>query len=818
MGSLWQDLRYGLRMLAKSPGFTAVAALTLALGIGANTAIFSAVNAILFESLPYPDANRLMMIWDTFQGERSDVTFHTYREAAQRNRSFSEIAAMDVWQPTLTGPEEPERLDGQSVSASYFQVLGVKPEIGRDFQASDDVMNGAKVAILSYGLWQRRYSGDREILGRQITLDGDSYTVIGVMPRGFENVLESSSEIWSPLQYDTSHITNYQTGEWGHHMHMVGRLRQGLSTDQAKQDLDRIAHDPVPEFPRPPWASLKYGFIVNALQGDVTRGVRSALLAIFGAVTLVLLIACVNVTNLLLARGAQRRGEFAMRAALGAGRARVIRQLLTESLFLSLLGGALGLVVAELGVSAIIAVSPAELPRLGDISVNGPVFAFAFLITTVIGLLVGLVPALDASRADLRNGMQQGSRQSSGGHQWTRRTLVVAEVALALVLLVSAGLLLRSLQRVFGVAPGFDASNLLTMQVQTSGHRFDDLTSAPGAGNTVRRAFFTQALDEVRHVPGVTSAALTSLLPLDSQQFEFNRYGAAFENEKPGEGGRDVFRYVISPGYLETMGIPLRRGRFLDERDAAGAPQAVLISESLAKSEFPGRDPIGGRVHVGPMDRPWYTIVGVVGDVKQTSLAVSNPDAVYITSAQSWFADDAMSLVVRTRGDAAALATTVRKAIWSVDKDQPILRVATMDDLLAKSEAQRRFALILFEAFGIVALALAATGIYGVLSGSVTERTHEIGVRAALGAQRGDVLRLILGDAARLVLLGIAIGIAGALGLTRVMASLLFEVKPTDPGTFSSMAILLAAVGMAACYFPARRAMSVDPMTALRHE
>src|SRR5579859_1469598 len=355
MATILQDLKYGIRMLAKNPGFTVVAVLTLAVGIGANTAIFSAVNPVLFESLPYPHAGRLMMIWDTFKGERSDVTFHTYREVAKRNHSFREIAAMDVRQPTMTGPSEPERLDGQTVSASYFRLLGVGPAIGRNFQASDDLQTSPKVVVISDGLWRRRFGGDRAIVGRLIMLDGDGYTVIGVMPRGFDNVLSPSAEIWSALQYDTAHITNFQTGEWGHHMHVIGRLRPGVSEERARQDLDGIARDPVPEFPRPPWASLKYGLIVNPLQHEVTRGVRSALLAIFGAVVLVLLIACVNVTNLLLARGAQRRGEFAMRAALGAPRWRLVRQLLTESLLLSAIGGALGLLVAEFGVDAVVA-------------------------------------------------------------------------------------------------------------------------------------------------------------------------------------------------------------------------------------------------------------------------------------------------------------------------------------------------------------------------------------------------------------------------------------------------------------------------------
>jgi putative ABC transport system permease protein len=530
------------------------------------------------------------------------------------------------------------------------------------------------------------------------------------------------------------------------------------------------------------------------------------LLAVLGAVLLVLLIACVNVTNLLLARGVQRRGEFAMRAALGAPRSRLVRQLLTESLLLAELGGALGVLVAEFGVDALLVLSPPELPRMGAIAVNGAAFAFALGIATLIGLAIGLVPALHASRGDLRVGLQQGSPRTVGGHQLMRRALVVAEVALALVLLVSAGLLLRSLERVFAVTPGFDASNVLTMQVQTAGHQFDD--------DDARRRFFTRALEDVRRVPGVASAAFTSLLPLGGGD-EFGTYGTLFEKD---QRSYDVFRYAVTPGYFETMKVPLRQGRFFDDRDVKDAPLAVVISESLAKHEFPGQDPIGQRVHVGPRDRPWYTVVGVVGDVKQESLAASSWDQVYITAAQSWFADDALTLVVRPRGDATVLVPAIRNAIWSVDKDQPIVRVATMDRLLAASEAQRRFAMIVFEMFGIVALALAAIGIYGVLSGSVSERTREIGVRLALGASPRDILALVLRQGMALTGLGAAIGLAGAVIATEGLVTLLFGISRLDPITYLGVIVLLLGVSAVACWMPAQRAARVDPAVTLRTE
>jgi putative ABC transport system permease protein len=800
---LLQDIRYGLRFLRRGPGFTAVAVLTLALGIGASTAIFSAVNPILFESLPYPHADRVMMVWDFGpDGLRADVTFGTYRELVERSRSFDAIAVMKSWQPTMAGGAEPERLNGQRVSAGYFRVLGVPPAVGRDFDPSDDRLNGPKVAIISDGLWQRRFGGDRTIVGRQITLDDDTYSVIGVMPRGFENVLASQAEIWTPLQYDMS-----QDRAWGHHLRMVGRLRPGVGMNQAKGELDMLARAPVQEFPRPPWASLKQGLLVNSLQADLTRGVKPALLAVLGAVLLVLLIACVNVTNLLLARGAQRRGEFALRAALGAGRMRLVRQLLTESLLLAVLGGALGMLVADYGVSALVALSPPESPRVSAIGINRAVFAFALGITTLIGLAVGLIPALHVARSDLHTGLQQGSMRSVGGHHLTRRALVVAEVALSLVLLVSAGLLLRSMQRLFAVSPGFDASNLLTMQVQTSGHRFDD------DGTTHR--FFEQALEATRRVPGVSAAALTSQLPLSGDTDE---YGVHFESNPAQGEDHSAFLYVVTPGYFETMSIPLRRGRLLDAHDTAGAPVAVLISESLAKRRFPAQDPIGQRLHIGPNDGPWDTVVGVVGDVKQTSLAMNQPDAVYITPTQWRFANRAMSLVVRTRVEAASLVPAIRSAIWSVDKDQPVVRVATMDDLLAVSAAERRFALVLFEAFGLVALVLAATGIYGLLSGSVTERTREIGVRLALGASRGHILSMIVRQGMTLTGLGVLIGLSGAVLASQAIVSLLFGVSRLDPVTYLGVIVLLAGVSVVACWIPAWRAARVDPSITLRAE
>jgi putative ABC transport system permease protein len=808
--SLLQDLRYGASNMLRTPGFTAITVLTLALGIGATTAIFSVVNPILFKSLPYPHAERIMTISEfARESSLSRVAFHTYRELAERSRSFESVAVTKIWQPTLVTTREPERFDGQFVSAGYFRALGVTPFLGRDFELSDDRFHGPHVVILSDALWRRRFGGDAEIIGRQITLDDNSYTVIGIMPSAFENVLAPSAELWAPLQYDPGHIADSQTREWGNHLRMVGRLQSGASIDQARRELKAIASNPVPEFPRPPWASHEEGFMVNSLQDDVTRGVKPALLAVIGAVLLVLVIACVNVTNLLLARSVRRRGEFALRTALGAGRSRLIRQLLTESLLLAAMGGVAGMVVAQLGVRALVALSPAELPRIGAIAVDGPVFAFGLGVTTLIGLVVGLIPALRASRSEPQSGLQESSQRTVGGHRRTRSALVVVEVALALVLLVSSGLLLRSLQHLFAIAPGFESSHLLTMQVQTYGPRYDDDATC------IR--FFAQALEAVRNVPGVSAAAFTSQLPLSG---DVDIYGVQFENASNTKDVEPAFRYGVAPGYFETMGIPLRRGRFFNEQDTLGLPaRPVLINESLAKRRYPGQDPIGQRIRFGgPPDRPWDVIVGVVGDVKQTSLAVSQSDAVYVTTAQWLWADGTQWLVVRTRGDAAALVPAIRQAIWSIDKDQPVVRVATMEGLLAASASQRRFALILFETFAFVALMLAAAGIYGVLSGSVAERTREIGVRLALGASSESILALVVRQGMTLTGIGVAIGLAGAAAASQAIAALLFGVSPLDPVTYLGVIVLLAGVSVIACGVPAWRAMRVDPIVALHYE
>jgi putative ABC transport system permease protein len=808
MEKLVQDLRYALRQLQKSPGFGCAAVLILALGIGGTSAIFSVLNPVLFEPLPYPHASRIMTIWYSGRDrERIGQAFHTYREVAQRNHSFEALAVTKPWQPAISGGDQPERLDGQRVSAAYFRVLGVPVAFGRDFQPADDVLNGPKVVILSDGLWRRRFGGDTGIVGQQIRLDDQPYTVIGVMPSTFDNVLSPAAEAWAPLQYDSGNVSSPESREWGHHLRMIGRLSAGVGQDGAKSDLTWIASTPVAEFPRPSFVSLAQGFVVDRLQDDVTRGVKPALVAVFGAVTLMLLIACVNVTNLVLARSARRQGEIALRIALGAPTQRVRWQLVTESLLLAILGGIVGMFVTEFGIRVLVTLSPAGLPRMNAIRLDGTVFAFAAGITLLVGIVVGLIPAWQTLHSDLQSSLQEGSQRVSGSHQGIRRSFVVAEVALALLLLVSAGLMLHSIRRLLAVPPGFDASNAISLQVQTNGRRYDD--------ERLSNQFFAQALEAVRQVPGVTVAAFTSQLPLSG---DMDVYGAQFEEDDP-EIAYPAYRYAVTADYFDTLGIPLRRGRLLDAHDTEKTPPMVLISESLAKRRFPNQDPLGKRLHIGGRnDTPEFTIAGVVGNVKQMSLGLSDSDAVYTTTTQWTFPQRALSLVVRGRSDMSALVPAIKKAIWSVDNEQPIVRVARMETLLAESASERRFVLILFEAFGLVALALAGSGIYGVLSGSVAERTREIGVRSALGATRGGIVALIVRQGMTLTALGALLGVAGALLASQALGALLFGISRFDPFTYIAAIVLLSAVAAIACILPSWRAARIDPMVALRYE
>jgi predicted permease len=805
------DLRYAARRLRRTPGFTMVCVLTLALGIGGGTAIFGAVYPVLFQPFPYPDAGRIVHLSDYGSaGQPIEVTYGTFHELALRSRSFAELAATDRWQPALMELQEPERLGGALVTGRYFNVLGVMPMVGRNFTATDDEPGAPRVAIVSDGLARRRFGDARALLGRSITLDGDRYTVIGVLPPGFEDVLSPSADVWAPRRYRPD--TPFQSAEWGHHMWMIGRLAPGVAIEQARHEIAAIGASPIADFPRPAWAAMERGLDIRSLRDAVTRDVRPALLAVVAAVALVLAIACVNVTNLLLARGLRRRDELAMRAALGAGRGRIVRQLLTETLLLAVVGGSLGLVVGAAGVRALLALAPAELPRAGAIGVNMPALLFTIALTTLVGVVVGLVPALRGMNRDLRGGMQSGSRTTSGTSHTLRQSLVVAEVALALVLLVGTGLMLRSLSRLFSVAPGFDASHTLTMQVDAAGHRYDS--------DTATYLFFEEALERVRALPGITNAAFTSQLPMSG---DLDGYGVEWESVPQNRADlSSALRYAVTPDWFHAMRIPLRSGRLLGDEDRPGAPEAIVMSESLARRVIPGTDPIGQRLRGGPeigdTTRPWGTVVGVVGDVTQTSLALGADDAFYVAMGQWPWVDQVQSLVVRTAGDPASLAPAVERAIWSVDRNVPIIRVATMDDLLARSEARRHFVLIVFEAFALAALALAVIGIYGVLAGSVAERMRELGVRAVLGATPASLRALVVRQGMTLTVIGTAIGIGAAALATRAITTLLFGISRLDPVTYLGVIALLLGVSAIACWVPAWRASRVDPAVTMRGE
>ena len=799
------DVRYGVRRLWRSPGFTAVTVATLGLGIGSATAMLSVAGPVLVQTLPFPNVERIHAIWDQTQaGARAEMTFGSFVELQERSRTIEATAATRAWQPTLTGPDIPERLEGQGVSADYFRVFGVAPRIGRNFETRDDVPRAAPVVVISDRLWRRRFAADPQIVGRQVTLDGFGYEIIGVMPASFQHRLMPVADVWRALQYDRT-LPSFQGREWGHHLRMFVRLRPGVGRRDAVTELDQITRDGVARFVRPPWASMPDGLLVEPLHADLTREARPAMVAVVAAAALLLLIACVNVVNLLLGRDAQRRAEFAMRTALGAGRARLIRQLLTETLVLSGLGGLAGVLVAYVFVRTLVLLGAEGLPQAANIALETPVFAIAFAITVLAGLAVGLAPA--CSNRDLKGGVPQGAWHASPSHRLSRRALVVAEVAFALVLLVGAGLLFQSLRHLFAISPGFENRDVLTMQVQVAGRNFSD----PAA---VHR-FFEQARETVAQLPGVVDAALTSQLPLSGDS---DVYGLRFESATATAADGGAFRYAVSPEYFQAMGIPLRRGRLITGQDHATAPLSVVISESLARSTFPDSDPIGQRLHIGPTDRPWFTIVGVVGDVKQESLETNWLNAVYVAPAQWHFPDRAFWLVIKTRGNAEALAPAIRGAVWSVDKDQPIVRVATLERIVAATARVRSFALLLFEAFGLAALLLTAVGIYGVVSSGVTDRRREIGIRTALGAPRTTILTSVIGEGVRLSVLGVGIGLVAAAAATRGLTSLLFGISPIDPPSYVAVVLLLLGVTIAACWFPARRAASVDPAQTLRSE
>ena len=800
----WLDVRYAFRTLARSPGFTAIAVATLALGIGATSTIFSVVNPVLFEALPYVDPDRLVMVWEREpSGTSSNTGFATFADVRRDSRTLESIAAMSYWTPTLQG-DEPERLAGQSVTGDFFRTLGVAPFIGRDFMLAEDAPGQNGATILSHGLWQRRFGSDPAIVGRQISLSGRPYQVVGVMPRDFESLLAPSAQLWRPLGYESSLPFACRTCR---HLRAVARVKPGVPLERVVVELNTLSEGYARDYP------TQYavpGMNVIPLHDDLVQDVRPAMLIVFGAVGFVLLVACANVMNLLLGRAVQRQDEFAIRTALGARPARVARQVLTETLLLAFAGAGAGIGLAWLGVRVIAALGPTDIPRLAAVRVDVPVLLATLAMAIGTGLVFGLGPALAVRHAGLHSGLRQAGRGSAAGARRAMRSgLVVAEVALAFALLAGAGLLVRSLDRLLRVDIGFDPDKLLTLEVLASGAAY--------AEDGDVWAMQERLLEAVRAVPGVQSVALSSQVPLGGN---FDGNGVLREDKPPAnpEDAPGAQRFAVSPDYLATMRIPVLRGRGFTPADRTGAPPVVLINDAFADSYWSGEDPIGKRVRLGGPGRPYRTIVGIVGDVRHMRLDEDQSSQIYLPESQWLWADTGTILVVRGTVRAEDLIPQVRAAVWSVDRSLAISGVATMDALVRVTTAQRRFALVAFELFAAVALVLAAAGIYGVLAGSVAQRTREFGIRAALGATRSGILSLALGQGVRLAAVGLVIGWAGALGLARVLRGLLYQVAPSDPATLVAVTALLGAVAVSASLGPAWQAARVDPVNTLKAE
>ena len=883
LGALSQDLRYGARMLRRSPGFTAVAVLALALGIGANSAIFSAVNAVLLRPLPYPDPGQLVQIkkeealpagMDLIGGGEfvGGLEFLEWRE---RNSVFSRIAAYSGSEASLTGVDEAERIVVGQVSADFFPLLGIQPALGRSFLPEEDRPGSHRVVILSHGIWQRRFGGDADVIGRTVTLNDESHTVVGVLPPTFQ--FPEPFEMWAPLALNES---VERSGTQMSLVRVIARLKPGIALERARADLDAIARqarqgsreaagdapmhgdqsnapsrteappaargDTLQQFnselpaqgseermvaipfPGPPGDRDPQGAArttgdeggpprllggsgrlqVVTLREQLVANARLTLLVLLGAVAFLLLIACANVANLLLARAVTRKKEIAVRVALGASRGRVVRQLLTESVLLSLLGGLVGILLAVWGVGILQNSGVATLPHMQEIRIDGYVLGFTALISLVNGLVFGLAPALQASRHDVGEALKEGSYGSTGGlrRERLRSLLVVSEVALALVLLIGAGLMVKSFLRLQSVDPGFRPEGLLTMQITLSESRY---------GPQQQADFLKQLLQRLESLPGVQSVGATDHLPLTDYSLVTS---VAIEGHPPPVFGKDPPASVasVSADYFRAMGIPLKRGRAFTDRDTKEAPGVVLVNEAFARRHFAGEDPIGRRISGGAAEGNWLTIVGVVGDVRQKGLDGEPEAEIYRPFSQG--GSPLLSVVVRTAGDPMSLAAAARSQVRALDRDQPVHSMMTMQQRLADSMAPRRSSMLLLGIFAALALLLAAFGIYGVISYSVTQRTHEIGIRMALGAQREDVFRLIVGQGMILVSIGVAMGLAGAFAVTRVLSGLLYEVSVTDPAIFVGIALLLAGVALLASYIPARRAMKVDPLAALRYE
>ncbi|MFL6276643.1 MAG: ABC transporter permease [Blastocatellia bacterium] len=834
MHTIIQDLRYGLRLLLKRPGFTFVAIITLALGIGANTAIFSVVDAVLLRPLPYPQADRLVFLWSTMVGQgvpTSGSSMPDYRDWRDRNDTLEGLGAFYYGDLSLSSTgSEPERVQGAYITPNLFDVLKVTPALGRGFMPEEDQYGRHRVVLLSYGLWQRRFAGDPGIVGREIKIGGEGFTVAGVMPRGmpfFDNLPEV--EMWRPIAFASG--DSFDTRD-NHFAMIVGRLKPGVTTAQAQEQMSAIAH----QIEEAHAENKGIGAQVVAAQEQLTGDSRTALLVLLGAVAFVLLVACVNVANLMLARAAARERELAIRASLGASRARIIRQMVIECLPFSLIGAGLGVLLALWGIDLLSALLPNSLPRYNSIAVNGRVLGFTLAVALFTVLLAGLLPALQAVKADVQAALNEGGRSGAGGSRQgrLRRLLVVVEVALALVLLIGAGLMMRSFIKLRQVDVGFSARNVLTMRIALPDAKY----AVPRSGNDPRQpaglTFFDQLLTRVEALPGVKSVTAGSILPLGAGSGWGKLMSVEGRPAPPSLDQVPVVRFaLISPNYFRTFGISIDQGRaFTPQDDEKGQPVAI-INETVARRFFPGEDPVGKTIWMGPPEHLLPAdaqtpdnrfvrrlIVGVVADVKGGSLNL--PTAAYVYAPLHQYRREGytntLMLAVETEGKPEALAAAIREQVQALDPDQPISNVRNMSELLDRALLAAKFSLLLLGLFAGIALVLAAVGIYGVMSYAVTQRTHEIGVRMALGARPGDVLSMVIRQGMLLAAAGVVVGVVGAWALTRLMASLLFGVSASDPLTFALIALLLGGVALVACYLPARRATRVDPMIALRYE
>ena len=805
MENLWQDLRYSLRLLLRKPGFTAMIVLTLALGIGANTAIFSVVNGVLLRPLPYLDPHRIMTLWQTNAKRgvmREQVSPANFMDWRDRQKSFAQITAAAPYGFDLTGQGEPESLGAWQVTEGFFEILGVNALHGRTFRPEDFQAGNEHVVVLGYGLWQQRFAGKLEIIGQKMMLDKKPYTVIGVMPQNFRFLAER--QMWAPKIFTPDERQYHRAGGW---INVIARLKPEVSVAQAEQEMTAIAAQLAQEFPR---ANQDVGAAVVPLPEQTVGQVRTALWILLGAVGFVLLIACANIANLLIARGAERQREFAVRAALGALRGRLLGQLMTESILLAFLGSVGGLILAVWGIDLILALSPANLPRVDEIKIDLSVLGFVLGLALLTALIFGLVPAWQFSRPDLQETLKKSSGRMGGvmSHR-LRQVLIVVEVALALVLLTGAGLLVRSFVSVLQIKPGFVTDHVVTLQV-FYGNRETKPSQAA--------SFFTNTLERITALPGVKGAGAVSMLPLDDDTIE-SRGRVVIAGRPAPQTGQDPMAWaaIATPEYFQTMGIPLLRGRLFTRFDSADAAPVALINETMARRYWPNEDPIGQKITVSSFAKPKEReIIGVVGDVRHTGLDDTPQPQFYEPHAQTSIG--MMTYVVRTEADPLTVLPAIKQQIWAVERDMPLADVATMDERVRKTLGERRFHLLLLSLFAAMALVLAACGIYGVMAYLVTQRTHELGVRMALGAQSADVLKLVIGQGMKLALMGLGVGLVVAFALTRLLTSFLFGVSATDPVTFAAVAILLAVVALLACYIPARRATKVDPMIALRCE